>query len=961
MMKSDYTIKDIRKRKRDFIKKIILPTLITLLLFILTIFLIVIPRFKSMIMYEKREMIRELTNSACSILEKFESYEREGRLTRAEAQKQAVEQIRHLRYGEEHKDYFWISDMHPNMVMHPYRSDLQGKALDQFSDPLGKKLFLEFVKVVKADDHGFVEYMWQWKDDPKQIASKLSYVKGFKPWGWIIGTGIYIEDVKKEIRSLTHNLILISLVISLVMVLLLAFIIQQSTRIEEERVEAEDKLLESMEKYKTLVQATTEGLIMVMDDAITFANPRIQQLTGYANEELTGKSFNVLLDDRDAMESLADGQFEVMLKTKDETLKETLVTVSSIAISEKNGKILTLKDVTTKEAKSLKTDDYRQLISNYNLGFITLALDGKGRIVHANETAARILGYDTAEELDGVFFLAFFVSQESGRRFRNSLIDTGSVQANNLVLRRKDGSEVMVSVSLMVVGNETKYLQCEGIIEDITQKIRQQQAGDELIVEMKSAALFMEQPVSRYMRKLFSINMQDPALKAELLMAAKKSDVLSVVTDTNEHIGIITFSDLRQRVAFKQLNPETKVFEVMSSPVVSVDCQASINDLLLLAAETGVDHIVVRDGQETAAGVVHTKDIPQAFFQTQCFMENQIRSARSADELQGLFTKALNIARPLIEQNIQASAIGRLIGAISGKITNRIIELAIEELGTPPVDFAFIVLGSEGRLEQTLETDQDNAIIYDDVPQEQQGAVENYFARLSASVCDSLHQVGFNYCKGNFMAKNPRWCAPLQTWKNYFNGWINTPDPQNILDVSIFFDFRPVAGNFGLAQDLRRHVNQVVQDKQMFFYNFAENVLNFKSAVRFTGNIITEKRDNRELFDLKYAITPVVMFARIYALYKNIDTSNTVKRLTMLNREKVLSDTDFNEILFGYNYLMQLRYKHQIQMADRNLPPDNLIDIKELTDIEMTLIKKIFASVTRLQSMLSMQFKKAIG
>jgi len=170
-----------------------------------------------------------------------------------------------------------------------------------------------------------------------------------------------------------------------------------------------------------------------------------------------------------------------------------------------------------------------------------------------------------------------------------------------------------------------------------------------------------------------------------------------------------------------------------------------------------------------------------------------------------------------------------------------------------------------------------------------------------------------------------------------------------------------VAGNFELAHDLRRHISQVVQDKQVFFYNFAENVLNFKSAVRFTGNIITEKRDNRELFDLKYAITPVVMFARIYALYKNIESSNTVERLTILNREQVLSDNDFHEILFGYNYLMQLRYKHQIEMADRNLPPDNLIDIKELTDIEMTVIKKIFASVTRLQSMLSMQFKKVIG
>jgi len=151
-----------------------------------------------------------------------------------------------------------------------------------------------------------------------------------------------------------------------------------------------------------------------------------------------------------------------------------------------------------------------------------------------------------------------FVSQESGRRFRNSLVETGAVQADNLILRRKDGSDVIVSISLMVVASETKYLQCEGIIGDITEKIRQKQASDELIMEMKSASMFMEQPLYRYMRKLYSINMHDPVLKAERLMADQKTDILSVITDANEHIGVITFSDLRERVVFKQLNPEQR-------------------------------------------------------------------------------------------------------------------------------------------------------------------------------------------------------------------------------------------------------------------------------------------------------------------------------------------------------------------------------------------------------------------
>lgn len=966
MNTTEYTYKSVRKRKKDFITKIILPTLITVLLFILTIFLIIIPRFKAKIMDEKRVMIKELTNSACSVLEKFESYEREGLLTRTEAQKQAIEQIRHLRYGEEHKDYFWISDMRPNMVMHPYRSDLQGKNLDQFSDPHGKKLFLEFVAMVKANNHGYVDYMWQWKDDPKHIVAKISYVKGFAPWGWIIGTGVYVEDVRKEIRSITHSIILISLAISLVMVLLLALMIQQSTKIEEARLEAENNLLESMEKYRTLVQASTEGLMMLADNRIVFSNSRIQQLTGYGTEELSGQPLEFLLDAGNAPEIMAalrqpviaDSRTEVVLKTKESRLLDVLITVSSIALSGRDGNIIIVKDVTSGDHASLKTGDYRQLISDYRLGAIKLVLDDQGRVTQANDAALGILGYTSLEELADCRFATLFTSQERFRSFRAALMEHDAVRDRSLLLRRKDGSEIMVAVSLMTVGNEGKHPVCEGIIEDVTGKVREKEETASLIADMKLSTLFMEQPVSGHMQKLFSINMHDSVAMAERQMSAKKTDVLSVVTDANEPIGIITFADIRQRAVFKDLKPETSVFEIMSSPVRSVDIADSINDLLQVSAENGINHVVVRDGGAAPAGVVHTKDLPRAFSLTQQHLENRIRNARSVDELKGFFARVMGVAQPLIHQHIRARTIGRLIAAISGSITTRIIELAIEEIGTPPVDFAFIVLGSEGRREQTLETDQDNAIIFSDVPEAELAGVQEYFARLSNLVCSGLHEAGFSYCKGNVMAKNPRWCMPLRTWKDYFSGWINTPDPQNILDVSIFFDFRPVAGNFELAEELRRHVNRAIQDKQLFFYNFAENVLNFKAAVKFTGTILTEKRGDRELFDLKYAVTPVVMFARIYALYKHIDTSNTVERLTILNREKILSDHDFKEILFGYEYLMQLRYRHQIHRADNALPPDNLIDIKELTDIEMALIKKIFSSISRLQSMLSMQFKK---
>ena len=167
--------------------KIILPAILSILLFILTIFLIIIPRYQKNIMIGKREMIKELTNSAWSILAKYENDQRDGLLTREEAQKTAGSRIEYLRYGEENKDYFWITDMTPVMIMHPFRNDLNGKDLTNFTDPHGKKLFVEFVETVKKSEHGYVDYMWQWKDDSLRIVPKLSYVKVFKPWGWVIG------------------------------------------------------------------------------------------------------------------------------------------------------------------------------------------------------------------------------------------------------------------------------------------------------------------------------------------------------------------------------------------------------------------------------------------------------------------------------------------------------------------------------------------------------------------------------------------------------------------------------------------------------------------------------------------------------------------------------------------------------------------------------------------------------
>ncbi|MGD8296095.1 MAG: cache domain-containing protein, partial [Desulfobacterales bacterium] len=220
--------------------RIILPVSLTVILFVMTIFLLLLPMIEEKLMDGKREMIRELTESSWSILVAHAQEERDGLVTRQKAQTSAIENLRRLRYGPELKDYFWINDMHPHIVMHPYRPDLEGKDISGFTDPNGKRLFVEFVKVVKANSAGYVDYEWQWKDDPNRIVPKISYVKGFLPWGWIVGTGIYVEDVRAEIASITRKLTLICLGILFVIVVLSIYIVRRSVIVEQEKKQAED-------------------------------------------------------------------------------------------------------------------------------------------------------------------------------------------------------------------------------------------------------------------------------------------------------------------------------------------------------------------------------------------------------------------------------------------------------------------------------------------------------------------------------------------------------------------------------------------------------------------------------------------------------------------------------------------------------------------------------------------------
>ena len=218
-----------------------LPAVLTVLLFAMTIFLVVLPMVETRLMEGKRAMIRELVEATLSSLDGYAARVQAGELTRRQAQAQAAAHIRRLRFGPDSKDYFWINDMQPVMIMHPYRPDLEGRNVAGFTDSGGKKLFVACVDTVRTAGAGYVDYTWQWQDDPRRIVPKISYVKGFAPWGWIVGTGVYVEDVRAEITAITGTLALICLGILAAIVGLSTYAVWHGVQVTREKQRAEEQ------------------------------------------------------------------------------------------------------------------------------------------------------------------------------------------------------------------------------------------------------------------------------------------------------------------------------------------------------------------------------------------------------------------------------------------------------------------------------------------------------------------------------------------------------------------------------------------------------------------------------------------------------------------------------------------------------------------------------------------------
>jgi PAS domain S-box-containing protein len=965
---------------KSFAIRFVFPTAVTIALFVIAFFSIIIPAIEKSSMDRKREMIRELTNSAWNILAKLEYDEQKGLLTRPQAQSQAIEQIKNLHYGQEMKDYFWINDMHPRMVIHPYRTDLNGKDLSDYTDPEGKRVFVDFVDLVKRQGAGYMQYMWQWKDKEDRILPKLSYVKGFQPWGWIIGTGIYIDDVQAEIRELTRNLFEVSLFILLIIALLLASIIRQSYTTLKQQQLAEQALRDSEEKYRTLVESAGEGMLMALEGTYMHANQTIAAMLEYDKSEFEGMPVRTLLAESNDQQSsrlldeLLAGKsvpatFEARLKTKSGGTRDVILSASPIEVGGKTGFMAVVTDITNRkqaeDALGRSEEKFRTLANNLNVGIFRRTIGPNPKFIEANPALVKLLGCSSKEELLITPIISLYCSPED-RKTLEPKVSEEELKRKIVKLKKKDGSIFTASIwGVMVEDEDGSPRYCDGIMEDITDLHMREEEREKLLSEMQSSLLFYNQPLGDLPCRQPTLCLPGmPVGEAVRMMEQQNNEVLLVRDNQRKDCGVITDHDLRKAVMLPHRHEDRPVAEIMSSPVISLPGTASVFEAWWLMQNRGISHLFVTDTHGAIVGLISSRDIAAIHKYSPAVLLREIRNDTSPDEVIRHNEVLPYLITTLIKSGAKPENINHLTTIVIDTILQKLIEFAIRELGTPPVRFAFLVFGSEGRQEQTLMTDQDNAIIFEDTASDLEASVvQAYFIKLGTMVCRWLNQAGYHYCDGNNMAQNPQWCQPLTVWKRYFSEWIHAASAEDLLKTKIFFDFRCAYGEDGLAAQLRDFLTAMVADNQRFFQLLARNVLPLSPPIGLFGKFVVESVDeHRKAFDIKSAMMPIVDYARIYALKHAVQATNTLERLQGLHERTVLSAQNYQEMVQAYGYLMQIRLQVQAAaISAGSSKPDNYVTPKNLTSIEQKLLKEIFSQIKNFQAKLSYDFTGQIG
>lgn len=433
---------------------------------------------------------------------------------------------------------------------------------------------------------------------------------------------------------------------------------------------------------------------------------------------------------------------------------------------------------------------------------------------------------------------------------------------------------------------------------------------------------------------------------AKALQQRKISSVL--VVEGGDLLGILTVRDISNRVVAGGLDPSAPVKEVMTAAPITLPPNAIGSDVLHAMVERGIGHVPIV-GADGLKGIVSQTDLTRFQAETSASL---VHAVAKADDI-GALTDATRQIPPLLAKLVGAGhhheVVTRLVTDIADAVTRRLLTLAEQALGAPPVPYLWLACGSQGRREQTGTSDQDNCLFLADAVS---AADDEYFAALAKSVSDGLNACGYVYCPGDMMATNPRWRQPLKTWRRYFKGWIDKPDPMAQMLASVMFDLRPIGGDLSLHEGLQAETLAAASKNSIFVAHMVANSLKHTPPLGLLRGLATLRSgEHRNTLDMKLnGVVPVVDLGRVYALRGQLTAVNTRARIKAARGAGAVSETGGRDLLDAYDLIAQTRLDHQAEQVRAGGKPDNFMPPARLSEFERTHLRNAFVVVRQMQS-----------
>lgn len=482
--------------------------------------------------------------------------------------------------------------------------------------------------------------------------------------------------------------------------------------------------------------------------------------------------------------------------------------------------------------------------------------------------------------------------------------------------------------------------------------------GDDLLHDNNSERdSFDLQPI-KYSKKIVTCGPSTTARDIAKIMTKKKVGAILIV-DEMLPIGIITDKDLRNKIVTGDYSILTTAETIMTKPVITYPKKMTVTEAQMAMMKSNISYLcLTKDGTTNtkAVGILSKHDVMVALGNNPAVLIKALKRAKKAKEIKPIRARIMQLLQGYLDQNIPMTLISKIITELNEACTTRVIEISLEKMSSPPpVKFAWLALGSQGRSEQMLHTDQDNAIVYENVSDVFKDETRVYFLKFAALVNKGLFEIGYDYCPAEMMASNPKWCMSLEEWKNQVHHWITNPGKNEVLLSFIFFDYSLTYGDAVIVDELSESIFENVKANPIFYVHLVSGALQSPSPTGFFRQFLVEQDGaNKDHFDIKRrALMPLTDAARVLILSHSVKSiSNTAERFEKLaelepnNRELYLSCS------YSFKALLKFRTKQGLLHHDSG----QFIALESLSKMEKIKLKRTFKTIKELQELISVRF-----